>query len=477
MVGKERLLELLLLVESQRPRPIAPIPHSAHFIHSSLSEPGLSTQVTLPRSHPLVSIRLTHTESNRPSSAGHPTSSRLPLVLPSRSSRFTNLPDIPPFTPSSPAPDRPSYNTSVDVDSGAIRATDSPTAPESQVVSSSSQPNPSQPRGTVRRRSCSPPAVASHLDQASTIPGENPGRRRTKRTRIEQEQGRRAEDSEQIMVKDSTSPAVQNGESSVNTTQSSTSVAPSLAARVKRVNLPGEQMYPTPESSLTTTAAPISRHIERDVKGKGKDRLDPPHSNLSPSGLPHDHGPLPISREEYVRLLLQSLNDVGYTQAAQVLEAESGYVQEPSLATSFRQALLGGRWSEAIHLLRDLGVIDGEDCRPLRKNSNGTNEAGGSDQKGNSANPAPTVSLPAETAAPQHIVGWQRPPSNSAPGVNGRDRNVSQNSPGRRAIFMILRQKYLELVEAGQTVRALKVLRNEVAPVATSAAKLHALSG
>jgi hypothetical protein len=60
---------------------------------------------------------------------------------------------------------------------------------------------------------------------------------------------------------------------------------------------------------------------------------------------------------------------------------------------------------------------------------------------------------------------------------NGRDDGKEQDTPGRKAIFMILRQKYLELLELGQVNRALKVLRFEMAPVAPDANKLHALSG
>lgn len=62
-------------------------------------------------------------------------------------------------------------------------------------------------------------------------------------------------------------------------------------------------------------------------------------------------------------------------------------------------------------------------------------------------------------------------------GMNGNNDPKKQDTPGRRAIFMVLRQKYLELIEAGQTVRALKVLRMEVAPAAADTTKLHALSG
>ena len=64
-----------------------------------------------------------------------------------------------------------------------------------------------------------------------------------------------------------------------------------------------------------------------------------------------------------------------------------------------------------------------------------------------------------------------------------------EESHGIHAIFMILQQKYLELLELGQTKRALTVLRGELAPlvrhpsrtardgVAVDSDRLHALSG
>ena len=178
------------------------------------------------------------------------------------------------------------------------------------------------------------------------------------------------------------------------------------------------------------------------------------------------------------------------SQSAEVLEAESGYVQEPALAGSFRQAILGGRWSEAIHLLSDLGVVLPEDKGSPRRNSTRRKSGDLSSTRATNGTDIPKIassSLPDTLAMPGGMPtsfesvssipdidmdsGVREPPV--ATGSNFK----KQDTPGRRAIFMVLRQKYLELIEAGQTVRALKVLRLEVAPAAADTAKLHALSG
>ncbi len=54
---------------------------------------------------------------------------------------------------------------------------------------------------------------------------------------------------------------------------------------------------------------------------------------------------------------------------------------------------------------------------------------------------------------------------------------ASKETAGKQALFLILQQKYLELLEANQTKRALAVLRTELAPLAAHTDKLHALSG
>lgn len=174
-------------------------------------------------------------------------------------------------------------------------------------------------------------------------------------------------------------------------------------------------------------------------------------------------------------------------------------MQEPALAGSFRQAILGGRWSEAIHLLSDLGVVLPEDRGSGRKNSM-RRKSGDVDRNSNAGSGSSLMrradggSLPDTLTMPGGMPGSYESASSMPDadmdvdmnGANSADltlRNGSgsnskkQDTPGRRAIFMVLRQKYLELIEAGQTVRALKVLRLEVAPAATDTAKLHALSG
>ncbi|KAG6880248.1 hypothetical protein C0992_001816 [Termitomyces sp. T32_za158] len=67
-----------------------------------------------------------------------------------------------------------------------------------------------------------------------------------------------------------------------------------------------------------------------------------------------------VDREEYVRLVIQSLRDVGYIESAATLEAESGYVMEEAEVTDFRQCILDGLWSKAEAALIRLGVSEGD---------------------------------------------------------------------------------------------------------------------
>ncbi|OAX42006.1 WD40 repeat-like protein [Rhizopogon vinicolor AM-OR11-026] len=65
-----------------------------------------------------------------------------------------------------------------------------------------------------------------------------------------------------------------------------------------------------------------------------------------------------VDREEFVRLVIQSLKDVGYIESAATLEAESGYSLEAPEVTQFRQHILHGAWAHAEPLLIQLGVTD-----------------------------------------------------------------------------------------------------------------------
>ncbi|KZP21192.1 WD40 repeat-like protein [Athelia psychrophila] len=115
-----------------------------------------------------------------------------------------------------------------------------------------------------------------------------------------------------------------------------------------------------------------------------------------------------VSREEFVRVVLQSLRDVGYMESAATLEAESGYTMEAPIVSQFRRYILEAAWPRAEDALVKLGLTDADGL-------------------------------------------WE-------------------------AKFLIHRQKYLELLEAGRTTTALTVLRNELAPLDFDQDQLHFLS-
>ncbi|KZT57026.1 WD40 repeat-like protein [Calocera cornea HHB12733] len=73
-----------------------------------------------------------------------------------------------------------------------------------------------------------------------------------------------------------------------------------------------------------------------------------------------------VDREEFVRLVLQGLRDVGYVEAAATLEAESGYTLESSSVADFRDCILTGQWGRVEASLTSLGVVMEEDLRYAR---------------------------------------------------------------------------------------------------------------
>ncbi|KAH9833011.1 WD40 repeat-like protein [Rhodofomes roseus] len=67
-----------------------------------------------------------------------------------------------------------------------------------------------------------------------------------------------------------------------------------------------------------------------------------------------------VDREEFVRLIIQSLRDVGYIESAATLEAESGYTMESPEVAEFRRCILDADWARANAALMRLGVADDE---------------------------------------------------------------------------------------------------------------------
>lgn len=165
-------------------------------------------------------------------------------------------------------------------------------------------------------------------------------------------------------------------------------------------------------------------------------------------------------REEITRLLMQTLTDLGFNAAAESVSEVSGYALESQAVAAFRQAVLGGDWSEAERLL--LGP------------STSTNNASGSEGEARGA------TSPAVGSAEDLVNGAARsaPSSNgqTSPGasgglllVPGADRDLMR--------FGIRQQKYLECLQEGDTGKALLVLRNELTPLHQDKQRLHFLSG
>lgn len=132
------------------------------------------------------------------------------------------------------------------------------------------------------------------------------------------------------------------------------------------------------------------------------------------------------NREEVTRILIQSLYELGYNNAASMLSAESGYQLETAGVATFRSAVLDGRWSEAEKIL-------------IQSFRNGSAH--------NTQKPPPEKTLVLAEDA---------------------DRN--------EMLFYLRQQKFLELLEAGDLGAALIVLRQELTPLNYDIDRLHSLS-
>ncbi|OBT85890.1 hypothetical protein VE02_04492 [Pseudogymnoascus sp. 03VT05] len=128
-------------------------------------------------------------------------------------------------------------------------------------------------------------------------------------------------------------------------------------------------------------------------------------------------------REEVSRLLIQALSDLGYNASAEKLVQESGYDLESPTVAAFRNAVLRGEWADAEVLLFG----------------------------------HPTASVNDGTGISNGLVL-----------AEGADRDEMR--------FWLRQQKFLELLEARDTGRALMVLRTELTPVYHNVHKLHFLS-
>ena len=154
----------------------------------------------------------------------------------------------------------------------------------------------------------------------------------------------------------------------------------------------------------------FSVHNDGDIaitNGKSQKRRDSAHSEMEIQSQRLASTP-ELDREEVVRLLIQSLDDMGYQKASTLLAHESGYATESGDVTNFRMAVLNGEWDTAEEMLKRLELRE----------------------------------------------------------------QVNMAS----VLFLLRKQKFLELLESRDLSRALIVLRSELSPLEIYVDQLHNLS-
>ncbi|CDU26433.1 uncharacterized protein SPSC_06627 [Sporisorium scitamineum] len=173
-----------------------------------------------------------------------------------------------------------------------------------------------------------------------------------------------------------------------------------------------------------------------------------------------------IDRRELVKLTLQSLREMGYDAAAKTLETESGITLEHPSITAFRTAVLSGDWRNAERLLIDGLTYAAKRIQASRSSSNG----GGGGVGGPSLDAPPSSSTASSSLSLSGTL--ESPHQDLVDSVLRRPDLVSLRS----IRFMLQKQRYLELLEARQTKKALNVLREKLTPLSHDTQQLHLLS-
>ncbi|KAL9048504.1 MAG: hypothetical protein Q9162_007699 [Coniocarpon cinnabarinum] len=204
---------------------------------------------------------------------------------------------------------------------------------------------------------------------------------------------------------------------------------------------PSQSPTPSRSRSASPQKRPQNGYVNGSTNGESKHSDASPvprkttdsHTNKSPPTLFYGH-----EKEQVARILIQGLQDLGYSKAAETLVDESGHELESSSATAFRNAILGGDWIEAESLLPG-----GE---RNRRRSSGMQHNGKGVANGHS-------------------------PQQSRPTLTLKD-----DADRDEMLFLIRQQKFLELLEQGDATAALTCLRSELHALHQDQRHLHALS-
>ncbi|KAJ3138361.1 hypothetical protein HDU90_001324 [Geranomyces variabilis] len=206
-------------------------------------------------------------------------------------------------------------------------------------------------------------------------------------------------------------PSASSG-SAAASASASASAAPPTASRHKRLKLedaaPESHLSPADNSDDVDGALQIDMKINSTAAGgSGGGCMTNGHAGVSNGTTPAPSRLHTQREEELVRLMVQSLQDMGLSDTAKTLQRESGRSLESPVVSEFREAVLTGKWDVVTRLIPSLDIkVD--------------------------------------------------------------------DVPVGAALF-ITEQKYLELLEVGDTQGALAVLRNELAKT-DNTARVHQLA-
>ncbi|TFY66673.1 hypothetical protein EVG20_g4410 [Dentipellis fragilis] len=260
----------------------------------------------------------------------------------------------------------------------------SPTTPSRDTVPDVHQPHTHSPtRGTLTAASPShsSPARAAHIgsssplipatrtrsqlesDNRSEITSYHSSQQRSATTLGDRERARKR----QRVDSTSTSASASTSISAVDRSLFSDDNPHSTAMRLPENDSLSVSPDFTPEAGPSTLTPPLPSKIHTNGNSNGFTSSAVTNGVSKHAKAPISRVTLPgttlyedshIDREEFVRLIIQSLRDVGYIESAATLEAESGYVMESPEVSEFRQCIIDGDWGEAEAALTRLGVSE-----------------------------------------------------------------------------------------------------------------------
>ncbi|CAK7226230.1 hypothetical protein SCUCBS95973_006130 [Sporothrix curviconia] len=224
-----------------------------------------------------------------------------------------------------------------------------------------------------------------HEDEAVQNQGAAADQGHNQQQQQQQQHGEDA-DSGENDVNDVNNNSVADSSRAITVTGSNSSSRRRLSAsRPKRARTDGSQ----PANSDSQMVSP---HIPSAVNGSaplqnGKDKAPIRQSSASQTASAsrsayRSNGLFPTyyghDREEITRLLMQTLTDLGYNDAAASVSENSGLALESQAVADFRRAVLTGEWSEAERLLLGPSSLSTDALSGLGGVSSGSTSAAGS---------------------------------------------------------------------------------------------------